>query len=161
MMARSWRDYEPANERAEACDNSDKSDKSPEPASIVPIVASVSDLPADIRAGLERLAKAPAPRSRRADLWPEIVADALGLAAAGWAAQALGLGWGVLDLWGAVSDPAGDPAADGLAVKLEGRRVLALCASFATVADERGGRAYLYRVHNEGARLLWALTCGR
>jgi hypothetical protein len=60
-------------------------------------------------------------------------------------------------MFGAVADKAGDPAADGLAVKLQGRKVLAICARFATVADANAGRSYLYRGSNEGTRLLWEI----
>lgn len=161
MMARSWRDYTGSG----STDKRDKRDISsgsePESGAFVPNVPNVQALPADVRTGLEWLSSIAAPRSLGAGIWPEIVRDAQALASNGWAVQAIGLGWSPLDLWGAVVDPDGDPAADGLAVKLEGRRVLAVCATFATVADERGGRAYLYRGENEGARLLWALDRGR
>lgn len=120
-----------------------------------------TDLPADIQRGLSRLNTAAAPRFCRADAWPQAVSDTLRLANEGWAQQALNLGWSALDLFGAVTDPAGDPDADGLAVKLRGRKVLAICGSFATVADENGGRSFLYRRTNEGARLLWLLGRGR
>lgn len=134
--------------------------ESPEGPALASLVT-LATLPGTIKAGLVRLSTLPAPNPVGAELWPEIVNDALGLASDGWAAQALGLGWSPLDLYGAVTDPDGDPAADGLAVKLEGRRVLALCATFATVADANGGRTYLYRGNNEGAGLLWTLERGR
>lgn len=113
-------------------------------------------LPPAIAEGLAILTAAPAPRMRNPILWPQIVADAERLAADGWAQSALALGWTALDLFGAVIAPAGDPNSDGLAVKLEGRRVLAICASFATVS-EGVGRAYLYRPTQEptGRCLLW------
>lgn len=160
-MPRSWRDYAAANPPADGCDNSDKRDNRADPAPLegafVPNVPNVTALPADVRSGLVWLSTAPAPGVLGAELWPEIVRDAQGIASNGWAVQALGLGWTPLDLWGAVTNADGDPSADGLAVKLEGRRVLALCGSFATVANASGGRTYLYRGSNEGARLLWAL----
>lgn len=165
MMARTWRDYDAANQPPETCDNSDKSDKRGVSASPgapnVPIVTNVTGLPADMRAGLLRLVNAPAPRLGHPELWPGVVADAVRLASEGWATQALSLGWSALDLFGAVTNPAGDPHCDGLAVKLDGRRVLAICATFATVAHADGGRSYLYRGDTEGARLLWALGRGR
>jgi hypothetical protein len=98
----------------------------------------------------------PCPPKARKDRWNGVVRDALGLSEK-WAVQALGLGWSPLDVFGTVLDPAGDREADGLAVRLQGRRVLALCASFAIVDDGNGGRTYLYRGNNEGARLLWEL----
>lgn len=165
-MARSWRDYAATNDPPDASDNSDTSDKSPaetlKQAPIVPIVTNVTDLPAIVRDGLKLLVQAAAPPVRSPELWPGAVADALRLAAEGWASTALSLGWSPLDLFGAVTDPQGDPHADGLAVKLRGRKVLAICARFATVADANGGRSYLYRHGNaEGVRLLWALGRGR
>ena len=132
----------------------------PENAPIVPNVTNVTGLPADVLSGLERLKVASAPRLMRPERWPIAVADALRLAVDGWAAQALGLGWSPLDLFGAVPASGGDPTADGLAVKLQGRKVLALCGSFATVADT-GGRSFLHRGNNGGARLLWELGRGR
>jgi hypothetical protein len=107
--------------------------------------------------GLAILALAAAPRLRRPEVWPQVVDDARRLAADGWAAQALRLGWMPLHLFGAMPDREGDPACDGLAVKLSGRRVLAICSSFATVEDDNGGRSYLHRGTPSGARLLWEL----
>lgn len=165
MMARSWRDYAAANEPVSGADNSDTSDKSPsetpDRAPNVPIVTTVTVLPALLQDGLKLLAEAGAPNVRSPELWPDIVADALRLAAEGWASTALSLGWSELDLFGAVTDPQGDADADGLAVKLSGRKLLALCASFATVANANGGRSYLYKGNAEVARLLWALSRGR
>lgn len=153
-MARTWRDY--------SHDNSDNSDKSlvtpPEPRPIVPTVTIVTGLPDLIRDGLATLANAPAPRLINPDLWPLVVADTLRLASEGWVKQALSLGWSDLDLFGAVPDPSGDPDADGLAVKLCGRRVLALCASFATLRERPNARSYIHRSKNDGARLLWLLA---
>lgn len=117
-------------------------------------------LPADLVAGFGVLASMPCPTKARSDRWDEVVRDALALSET-WAVQAFGLGWSALDLFGAVTDPAGDPYCDGLAVKLDGRRVLAICKTFATVADANGGRTCLYRGETSGARLLWALGRGR
>jgi hypothetical protein len=159
-MSRSWRDYAARAPR----DNSDNSDEralaEPEEAAFVPIVPFFTVLPAFIREGLEKLGEAPAPRLLRPEVWPGVVADAQRLATEGWALQALGLDWSALDLFGAVTDPSGDPGGDGLAAKLEGRRVLAICASFATVADADGGRSYLYRRTDPDARLLWDMGGG-
>ena len=165
MMGRSWRDYLAATPPADACDNSDnrdvRSDSEPETRPIVTNVTNVTGIRSDILAGLERLKGAAAPRTSNPERWPAVVADALRLAADGWAAQALKLGWSPLDLFGAVTDKQGDPNGDGLAVKLCGRPLLALCASFATVSDGTGARTYLYRGSNAGARLLWQLGNGR
>jgi hypothetical protein len=124
-------------------------------------LASGAVLPGTVGAGVAALDEARPPRGVPAEPWRVVVRDAQRLVSQGWAAQALGLGWSELDLFGAVTDKLGDPAADGLAVQLDGRRVLALCASFATVADANGKRSYFYRRDNEGARLLWALGRGR
>jgi hypothetical protein len=123
--------------------------------------ALIPELPAACIAGLRRLKGMPSPRLARPDLWPVAVADALRLAADGWAATALAMGWKQLDLFGAVPDRSGDLDADGLAVRLGNRRLLALCASFATVDLGNGGRIYLHRGNNDGAILLWDLGRGR
>lgn len=163
-MSRSWRDYRTATPPPDGCDNSDNRDISsgsePETGAFVTNVTNVKGIPADVLAGLDRLKDASAPRLVHPDRWPGAVRDALRLAADGWAAKALSLGWGSLDLFGAVPDKLGDPDADGLAVKLQGRKVLAICGTFATVADARG-RTFLHRGNNDGARLLWELGRGR
>ena len=163
MMAE-FRRFDP--DRWEPEDGAGEAAKAAKPAKAAAPLATFATLagdalPGTVNAGLALLSKTPAPKAIGSELWSEIVKDALALASDGWAAQALALGWSPLDLFGAVTDPDGDPAGDGLAVKLEGRRVLALCATFATVADAGGGRTYLYRGHNDGARLLWALDRGR
>jgi hypothetical protein len=164
-MGKSWRDYRAATPPPDACDNSDNSDVSsdsgPQTPPIVTNVTNVTGIRPDLLAGLERLKRAAAPRTSNPECWPVVVADALRLAADGWAAQALKLGWSPLDLFGAVTDKRGDPNSDGLAVKLCGRPLLALCASFATVRDGPGSRTYLYRGSNAGTRLLWELGGGR
>jgi hypothetical protein len=105
------------------------------------------------------LVGAAAPRIRCPEAWPQVVSDAQRLASEGWALNAIGLGWSATDLFGVAGDA--DPDADGLAVKLNGRQVLAICESFATVADEGRGHSYLYRGSNEDACLLWELGRGR
>jgi hypothetical protein len=67
------------------------------------------------------------------------------------------LGWNALDLFGAVPDKSGDPNADGLALKLAGRRVLVMSDRCATVKDDGVTRSIIYRGSNEGAVLLWEL----
>jgi len=117
-------------------------------------------LPDHVATGLDQLRLMPVPRRVDPAAWSAVVADALRLEREGWATQALALGWSELDLFGAVTDPEGDPAAEGLAVKLGGRRVLAMCETFATIADPGGGRCWHYRGNNEGAVLLWELGHG-
>jgi hypothetical protein len=124
-------------------------------------LAGLADLPADVADGLERLARLASPRGINAGAWAVAIQDAQRLAGEGWALSALRLGWQPIDLFGAVVDPHGDPHADGLAVKLAGRPLLALCGSFATVRDGPSARSYLYRGSTEGARLLWELGRGR
>lgn len=118
-------------------------------------------LPEAVRAGLDILREMKPPKWCDPLAWRLSVTAALRLVSGGWASQAIALGWTPLDLFGAVADPDGDSAADGLAVKLNGRRVLAICDSFATVEDEGGGRSYLYRGETSSARLLWDLGRGR
>lgn len=118
-------------------------------------------LPASVDDGIARLKRMPCPAGLNASLWQDAARDAVRLVADGWALSALSLGWSTLDLFGAMANPAGDPYGDGLAVRLAGRRVKAICASFATVDDGNAGRSYIYRPDNQNARLLWALGRGR
>lgn len=146
-------------------DNDDAAAKPAKPAKVeagLATLATLATLPADTADGLKRLARMAVPRGVRCpEVWPIAIADAQRLAAEGWASQALKLGWSALDLFGAVLDPAGNREADGLAVRLGGRKVLALCSTFATVDDGKGGRSYLYRGDAKGVRLLWELGRGR
>jgi hypothetical protein len=147
---------------ADGWDNRDNRDNSPGFAANVPNVPNVpASLPPSVVEGLAQLANAPAPRLIVPDAWPVAVADALRIASDGWADKAFALGWSELDLFGAVPDREGDPDADGLAVKLGGRTILALCANFATVTSGGTVRAYLHRGNNDGAVLMWALGRGR
>ena len=156
-MARSWRDYEAGGP---TCDNRDNSDKTAvetlRHGGFVPNVSSVTAMPSAISSGLATLKSMAAPRLQRPGQWPLVVSDALGLARDGWAAKALALGWTPLDLFGAVTDAAGDPYSDGLAVWLAGRKLVAMTATCATVVD--GADRYFYnRREQVGARLLWEL----
>lgn len=157
----SWRDYaRKVEEPVGPCANSAISANSPVEAAQAAsngTIGTNGTLPDAIIRGLAALAKSPAPRVRCPEIWPQVMADAARLASEGWAANALSLGWSLLDLFGAVTDPEGDPDADGLAVKLSGRRLLAICKGFATVAELKGGRSYLYRGDTRGAQLLWEL----
>lgn len=164
-MASSWRDFLPRvlAEREGLAVSDVSAVSTPEPGADAPNRTNCTNctLPADLAAGLLSLKTMACPRAVKSEAWAQVVRDALALADDGWAHQALSLGWLPLDLFGAVTDPAGDPEANGLAVKLNGRRVLALCGSFATVENGPNARAFIYRGTNEGARLLWALSRDR
>lgn len=157
-MARSWRDYRSPDTAEAACDNSDIRDKSPPN---VPNVTNVTGLGADVQRGLMFLANAPAPSLASPEVWPEVVADALRLASEGWAERAASLGWSSLDLFGAMKGLGDDPGGDGLAVCLAGRKLLALDAQCAVLADASGNRFFFHRPRAPGAVLLWALGRGR
>ena len=118
--------------------------------------ALILELPEDVRRGLATLRSKRTPRLANPDRWPAAVSDALRLANDGWAAKAIALGWTDLELFGAVPDPDGDPAGDGLAVWLAGRELLAITSEYAVVG-EHGGRAYFNRRNCDGAVLLWSL----
>ena len=122
--------------------------------SIVPNV--LAPLPASVIDGVNLLQKMPAPRLLRPDAWPIAVADAVKLACDGWAANALALGWSPLQIFGAITDPEGDPFGDGLVVWLAGRKLLAISDATATVEDGNGFA--FYHLHDlSGARLLWEI----
>jgi hypothetical protein len=141
-MARSWRDYETG---IPTCDKTDNRDKTAVEAlrhgGFVRNVSSVTALPSDISSGLATLRSMAAPRLHDPDRWSGVVSDALRLARDGWA----------------VPDRDGDPAGDGLAVWLAGRKLLALTAVYAVVDDGNGGRAFFNKREAEGAVLLWSL----
>jgi hypothetical protein len=140
---------------ADVRDNRDNRDESPRFGAYVPNVPNVpASLPPSVTIGLNRLSKMAAPPLQRPEAWPLVVSDALGLARNGWAAKALALGWSPLDLFGAVTDRGGYADADGLAVWLEGRPVLAISDTYASVGDG-GGRAYFNRSTRLGTTLLW------
>lgn len=164
-MASSWRDILPkVLAEREAVAVSDVSAVStPETGHNVPNRTNCTNctLPAELSAGLASLDGGRCPIRGKSSEWAAVVSDAKRLAEDGWASQALALGWTALDLYGSVPDPAGDPGADGLAVKLAGRRVLAISGKFATVENGPSARLFIYRRTNEGARLLWALGRGR
>ena len=117
-----------------------------------------TSLPDDVAAGIRRLKVMRAPRLQEPGMWAIAVAGAAYLVKSVWAAKALALGWSLLDLFGAVPDRDGDPAGDGLAVWLAGRKLLAITAEYAVVEDVGGGRSYFNRRTAPGAALLWALT---
>jgi len=156
----SWRDYarkiEAPGPGANSAASANSPPAEPQKAPIGTNGTNGAALPASIRSGLAALAKAPAPRLKQPEAWPAICADAQRLADDGWVAIALAMGWDAFDLFGAVSDPHGDPDANGLAVWLDGRKVLAICGAF-VVAMGSDGRAYFNRRERKGARLLWTL----
>ncbi len=115
----------------------------------------LAPLPVSIVTGVRLLQKMPAPRLLRPDAWPVAVADAAMVATDGWAVKALALGWSIADLYGAVTERAGDPSGDGLVVWLAGRKLLAIGETAAT-AETVTGFAFYHRRHQPpGARLLW------
>lgn len=121
-----------------------------------------SSLPDALIRGLEALTRMVPPRITKPEVWPVVVADALRLADDGWAAQALGLGWGPVDIWGCSPDVGGNPDHDGLAVWLAGRRVLLLDERTCIVETGPVARSVFTRrkVPPAGAVLLWDLGKG-
>lgn len=151
-----WLDFA-ARLEAEAVggDNRDNRDESPPYVPNVPFVP--HSLPVALGQNLDVLAGMGAPRLAHPERWPGIVADALRLVREGWATQALCLGWEPLEIWGCCPLVDGDPAADGLAVWLEGRRVLLLDDKTCIVASGSSDRSIFTRGCAEGAVLLWDL----
>ena len=66
----------------------------------------------------------------------------------------MALGWADLDVFGAVTDRDGYDDADGLAAWLDGRPLLAICATYASVGNGTG-RPYFNRSNRLGTTLLW------
>lgn len=100
-------------------------------------------LPDDLAAGLRRLEMMPAPR--RLDKpanWRGVVADAMTLARDRWAAKALALGWTAGDLFGI--GPRNDWDFQGLAVWLNGRRIVMLDDKQAIVAGNSGDHRFVF-----------------
>ena len=98
------------------------------------------------------------PRITRPEIWLAVVADAVRLAADGRAAQALRLGWSALELWGCSPDRGGNPDHDGLAVWLDGRRVLLIDGATCMVETEPDARSVFHRRSvAAGGVFLWDL----
>ena len=114
-------------------------------------------LPAACADGLARLQAMPTPRITRPEVWLAIVADALRLARDGWAAQALALGWSIAEIWGCSPVRSGNPDHDGLAVWIDGRRVLLLDDGCCIVETGPNARSVYNRRGAGGATLLWDL----
>ncbi len=90
---------------------------------------------AAIEAGLIKLRGRRPPKLTRPNMWAGVVLDAVQIHSQGWAEKALGLGWSILDLYGIGKD-SHDFA--GLAVWLEGRKMLMLDADRAVASDHNG-----------------------
>lgn len=155
-MAHSWRDYLAAAQAAEPHDDRDDTD---DRGANVPNVPNV--IHDAIAAGVMRIQAMPPPRNADRRAWQGAVGDSVALVNDGWAAAALGLGWSPLDLFGGQVAKSGDPHADGLAVWLQGRRVVALTADHAVAIDANGGRHFFNRPRSPGAVMLWSLGRGR
>lgn len=109
------------------------------PAPFVPPPLENFGLPDDMAAALRRLEVLPPPRKlERADSWRGVVADAMTLARDRWATKAMALGWTAADLFGI--GPWGDWDFQGLAVWLDGRRIVLLDDRCVIVAA-KGGQA--------------------
>ncbi len=94
-------------------------------------------LPDDLAAALRRLETLPQPRKlERAANWRGVVADAMMIARDRWAAKAMALGWTAGDLFGI--GPRDDWDFQGLAVWLDGRRIVLLDDKQAVVAGDPG-----------------------
>lgn len=94
-------------------------------------------LPDDLAAALRRLDTMPAPRKLQQPAnWRGVVADAMVLARDRWAAKAMALGWTVGDLFGVGAKTDWD--FQGLAVWLNGRRIIMLDEKLVIVAGNRG-----------------------
>ncbi len=120
-------------------------------------LAALATLAGSLDGDVRSMMGAPPPRRVDPIAWQRVVDDALRLLDDGWAAKAMALGWSTVEIFGAVPDPAGDPAGDGLAVWMAGRKLLALTGEYAVVDDGGGGRSYFNRREAEGVVLLWEL----
>ncbi len=134
------------------------------PAKVEPALATLAtlagdQLPAELCDGLRHLQSMRPPNITRPQVWCAVVADAVRLAADGWASQALALGWGSLDLWGCSPDAGGNPDHDGLTLFLNGRRILLLDGRTCIVDAGAGARAvFTRRASTAGAVLLWDIS---
>ncbi|WP_132740628.1 hypothetical protein [Sphingomonas sp. PP-F2F-A104-K0414] len=94
-------------------------------------------LPDYLANALRRLERLSPPRKlERAANWQGVVADAMTIARDRWAAKALALGWTAGDLFGV--GPLDDWDFQGLAVWLDGRRIVLLDDKRAIAADASG-----------------------
>ena len=121
-------------------------------------------IPPHVTAGLARLEAMPTPMLVNPKVWPLIVDDARRLIIQLWAGEALARGWHPLDLWGCwpgSDDDAADHRRDGLAVWLDGRRIVALDERVAII--RHGDRFMFYtRPRDYGERVfLWQIKSNR
>jgi hypothetical protein len=95
--------------------------------------------------------------------WSQFVADAEALIAGGWATQARALGWAVFDLFGCDPDrPFARIDQQGLCWLLNGRKVIALTATAATIETSSGARlTYRRGPGRKGQMLPWHGRRGR
>jgi hypothetical protein len=113
------------------------------------------DLPLDLLEGLARLRVMARPSIARAEVWTAVVSDALWLAEAGCALQALKLGWGAGELFGVSADAGWQ----SLAVWLDGRRHL-LIGEHTAFVDKGGWRAIYNRRVARNVTMLWEIDRG-
>ena len=108
-------------------------------------------LPASVSKALASLPQGKSAVFGSSEAWRDVVADARRIAAEGWAAQALALGWSLHDLFSILDDR------ESLSVWLRGRRMV-LVDTECAVAIRPGQRAEYYtRRELPGAKLLWEL----
>jgi len=112
-----------------------------------------TDLPPPIAQGLARLARTSAPRGADRAVWRQVRADAQRIGDGGWATEALALGWSVEELFGVSADG----VIEGLAVWLEGRRLVLIDATSAIAAGDGRRRFVFTRPGGAVLRLLWAV----
>ena len=117
-------------------------------------------IPSHVTAGLARLEAMPTPMLVNPKVWPVIVDDARRLIIQLWAGEALARGWHPLDLWGCwpgSDDDAADHRRDGLAIWLDGRRIVALDERVAIIRHG-DGFAFYTRPRDYGERrFLWQI----
>jgi hypothetical protein len=116
----------------------------------------VDGLTHDLIAGLEKLRTMRCPRIQRRELWAEIVRDGLQIGT-NWAAQAIGLGWDPLHLFG--YEPSADPDQwnDSLAVMLDGRPIRAVDATAFYLQDGERRIVFNRRPRPSLSQFLWEL----
>ena len=133
------------------------------PAKVEPALATLAtlaggSLPNELQGGIGRLQSMKPPNIARPQVWFAVVADAVRLAADGFAAHALRLGWHPLELWGCSPDRGGNPNHDGLAVWLDGRRVLLVDDATCIVESGPDARSVFHRRSvAAGGVFLWDL----
>ena len=109
--------------------------------------------------GLARLDPACPPHDVPLQRWAQFIEDGRQFIGQGWAAQAQGLGWSALDLFGChEAAPFARIAQQGLLWLLNGRRLVALTAGGATIETSNGGRLSYRRAPGEAGQVpVWEL----